>query len=148
MSAVRTGAQPYADVPLERCYAELCEGAELEARCAAVEAFNAGSRWQKRGLAVVPTVRHVSLGKQWDNQGLCLINLYTDGTLVVHTGGIEVGQGTCLSFALSLCLSISLSISGLGFGFGFGSGSLWLWLFLSGSVSLAVSTLNTTHAVP
>ena len=85
--------QLYRDVPLDRCYDELYEEADLEARCAAMEAFNATSRWKKRGLAVVPTVRHVSLGKAWDNQGLCLLNLYTDGTVLVHTGGIEVGQG-------------------------------------------------------
>jgi len=71
--------QRYRDVPLERCFAELHVEASLEARCASVEAFNARTRWQKRGLAVVPTVRHVSLGKAWDNQGLALLNLYTDG---------------------------------------------------------------------
>ena len=102
--------QLYRDVPLDRCYDELYEGADLEARCAAMEAFNATSRWKKRGLAVVPTVRHVSLGKAWDNQGLCLLNLYTDGTVLVHTGGIEVGQGLHTKIAQVLFLPPSLEV--------------------------------------
>ena len=84
--------QMYEEVPVKRAYEELLAECDVEVRCAAMEAFNAEHRWQKRGLAVVPTVRFVSLGKE-DNQGLALVNMYTDGTIVVHTGGIEMGQG-------------------------------------------------------
>ena len=72
--------QVYRDVPVSRCYSELYRQADIEQRLLEIASFNASSRWCKRGLAVVPTVRHVSLGKQWDNQGFCLLNLYTDGT--------------------------------------------------------------------
>ncbi len=63
------------------------------ARRQAVEAFNGGSRWIRRGLALVPAVFGVGFGATCLNQAGALIQIYVDGTVSVNHGGTEMGQG-------------------------------------------------------
>ena len=65
----------------------------LTQRRAAVEAFNAGSRWRKRGLAVTPTKFGIAFTAKFLNQAGALVHVYTDGTVLVTHGGVEMGQG-------------------------------------------------------
>ena len=79
--------QPFVDVDIRTAWARLLQDADVAARQAAVAEFNASQHDCKKGLAMVPTVRHVSLGKTQDNQGAAVVNVFLDGTVVVHTGG-------------------------------------------------------------
>lgn len=64
--------------------------AEFESRQQAVEAFNASSRWVKRGLSLVP-VKYVL---PWAGSSFtALVNIFPDGTVTVAHAGCEVGQG-------------------------------------------------------
>jgi xanthine dehydrogenase/oxidase len=83
----------------------------VPARQAEIERFNAVSRWKKRGLAMVPTVRHVSLGRVMDNQGAAVVNVFVDGTVVVHTGGIEMGQGLFTKIAQVVAHTLGCDLS-------------------------------------
>lgn len=67
--------------------------ADLPARRAAAAAFNAGSRFRKRGLAAVPTKFGISFTTKFLNQAGALVHIYTDGTVLVTHGGVEMGQG-------------------------------------------------------
>ncbi|KAF8116540.1 hypothetical protein N665_0017s0093 [Sinapis alba] len=58
-----------------------------------VHEFNSHNRWKKRGLAMVPTKFGVSFTKTFMNQAGALVHVYTDGTVLVTHGGVEMGQG-------------------------------------------------------
>ena len=55
--------------------------------------FNKANRWRKRGLAVIPTKFGISFTTKFLNQGAALVHIYTDGTVLVTHGGVEMGQG-------------------------------------------------------
>ncbi|KAI9196952.1 hypothetical protein LWI28_028492 [Acer negundo] len=55
--------------------------------------FNVNNRWKKRGVAMVPTKFGISFTTKFMNQAGALVNVYTDGTVLVTHGGVEMGQG-------------------------------------------------------
>ncbi|CAF1715269.1 BnaCnng46690D [Brassica napus] len=58
-----------------------------------VDEFNSHNRWKKRGVAMIPTKFGVSFTKTFMNQAGALVHVYTDGTVLVTHGGVEMGQG-------------------------------------------------------
>lgn len=50
------------------------------------------SKWKKRGLAIVPTMYGVAFGQTFLNQGSALVHVYTDGSVLLTHGGMEMGQ--------------------------------------------------------
>ncbi|CAH2076757.1 unnamed protein product [Thlaspi arvense] len=64
----------------------------LKARREADE-FNSNNRWKKRGVAMVPTKFGISFTTKFMNQAGALVHVYTDGTVLVTHGGVEMGQG-------------------------------------------------------
>ncbi|XP_038698564.1 xanthine dehydrogenase 1-like isoform X2 [Tripterygium wilfordii] len=72
---------------------------ELKLSCNFVEArkgaekFNLQNRWKKRGVAMVPTKFGISFTAKFMNQAGALVHVYTDGTVLVTHGGVEMGQG-------------------------------------------------------
>jgi len=64
-----------------------------DARRAAITRFNQSSPTHLRGLAMTAVKFGISLTKQHLNQANALVNIYTDGTVMVSTGGTEMGQG-------------------------------------------------------
>ncbi len=51
------------------------------------------SRWIKRGMAVIPTKFGIAFGIRPLNQGGALVHVYSDGSVLVSHGGVEMGQG-------------------------------------------------------
>ncbi|XP_077254247.1 xanthine dehydrogenase 1-like [Tasmannia lanceolata] len=72
---------------------------ELNASCDFFKAreeankFNMQNRWRKRGVAMVPTKFGISFTAKFMNQAGALVHVYTDGTVLVNHGGVEMGQG-------------------------------------------------------
>ncbi|TSE26098.1 putative xanthine dehydrogenase molybdenum-binding subunit XdhA [Tepidimonas sediminis] len=62
-------------------------------RRAAVAAFNAASPVVQRGLAITPVKFGISFTATQFNQAGALVHVYTDGSVLVHHGGTEMGQG-------------------------------------------------------
>ncbi|CAB4278247.1 unnamed protein product [Prunus armeniaca] len=58
-----------------------------------VDQFNIQNRWRKRGVAMVPTKFGISFTLKLMNQAGALVHVYTDGTVLVTHGGVEMGQG-------------------------------------------------------
>ncbi|KAK1313897.1 Xanthine dehydrogenase 1 [Acorus calamus] len=58
-----------------------------------VNQFNSHNRWKKRGIAMVPTKFGISFTSKFMNQAGALVQVYTDGTVLVTHGGVEMGQG-------------------------------------------------------
>lgn len=63
------------------------------ARRADLCAFNATSKYKKRGMALVPLKFGISFTATMLNQGAALVNIYQDGSVSVNHGGTEMGQG-------------------------------------------------------
>lgn len=51
------------------------------------------SSWKKRGLAVIPNKYCLAFGVKLLNQGAALLHVYTDGSVLLTHGGMEMGQG-------------------------------------------------------
>ncbi|MFY7779156.1 MAG: xanthine dehydrogenase molybdopterin binding subunit, partial [Elstera sp.] len=76
-----------------RLIARLTESAGYAARRAEIAAFNAQNRYKKRGLALTPVKFGISFTTTFLNQAGALVHVYTDGSVQVNHGGIEMGQG-------------------------------------------------------
>ncbi|PKU24489.1 xanthine dehydrogenase molybdopterin binding subunit [Telmatospirillum siberiense] len=73
--------------------------ADLAERRQAIDAFNAKSPVIRKGLATVPVKFGVSFNNPMLNQAGALVMAYTDGSILVNHGGIEMGQGLYVKVA-------------------------------------------------
>ncbi|KAJ4325049.1 hypothetical protein N0V94_000934 [Neodidymelliopsis sp. IMI 364377] len=78
-------------VPL--MYKQVQEESEYARRRAEIEEFNKTHKWNKRGLAIVPTKFGISFTALFLNQAGALVHIYHDGSILVAHGGTEMGQG-------------------------------------------------------
>ncbi len=60
---------------------------------ASVTAFNAANELQKKGMAFMPVCFGISFTKTLMNQARALVHVYTDGSVSISTGAVEMGQG-------------------------------------------------------
>lgn len=58
-----------------------------------VEEFNNSHVLEKKGLALMPVCFGISFTNTVLNQGGALVHIYTDGSVSVSTGAVEMGQG-------------------------------------------------------
>lgn len=80
------------DCNAERCFQEVAESSDLEKRQKEVEEFNKQNRWKKRGISLTNTMFGVGF-PNFLMQAHALVNIYTDGTVLITHGGVEMGQG-------------------------------------------------------
>ncbi len=78
---------------LQRIHAELLASSDYARRRAEIDAFNASSRWTKRGIGFQPVKFGISFTTSFLNQAGALVVVYTDGTVQLNHGGTEMGQG-------------------------------------------------------
>lgn len=78
---------------LPETFTQLAETSDYKSRLASVEQFNHSSTTQLKGLAMSAVKFGISFTSKFLNQGNALVNVYTDGTVQVSTGGTEMGQG-------------------------------------------------------
>jgi xanthine dehydrogenase large subunit len=57
------------------------------------DGFNASSKYFKKGVAMMPVCFGISFTKTPMNQARSLVHVYTDGSVAVSTGAVEMGQG-------------------------------------------------------
>lgn len=85
--------QELSDNRMQRIWSSIMQTSEFSRRAAEIEEFNGKSRWQKRGIAAVPTKFGISFTAKFLNQGMAMVHIYLDGTVLVTHGGNEMGQG-------------------------------------------------------
>ena len=78
---------------LPALFTQLAETAHYRERRADIIAFNARSKTHLRGISVTLVKFGISFTSKFLNQSNALVNVYTDGTVQVSTGGTEMGQG-------------------------------------------------------
>ncbi|CAN5469835.1 xanthine dehydrogenase molybdopterin binding subunit [soil metagenome] len=58
-----------------------------------IESFNAANKLYKKGMALMPICFGISFTKTRMNQARSLVHVYTDGSVSISTGAVEMGQG-------------------------------------------------------
>ncbi|MGL4511986.1 MAG: xanthine dehydrogenase molybdopterin binding subunit [Lacipirellulaceae bacterium] len=81
------------DHVLEETFDRLEASSDYRRRIRAVTEHNAAQRAKLRGLAISAVKFGISFTTKFLNQGNALVNVYTDGSVQVSTGGTEMGQG-------------------------------------------------------
>lgn len=78
---------------VHRIVDELSASSDYAARRAAIAEFNAASPVIKRGIALTPVKFGISFTATQYNQAGALVQVYTDGSVLLNHGGTEMGQG-------------------------------------------------------
>lgn len=78
---------------LQEIFDKLEQTADYRARLTEVEQFNVASKTHVKGIACSAVKFGISFTTKFLNQANALVNVYTDGTVQVSTGGTEMGQG-------------------------------------------------------
>ncbi|MCH6258603.1 molybdopterin-dependent oxidoreductase [Puniceicoccaceae bacterium K14] len=78
---------------------------DLEGLRSRTKEYNDTHTMSKKGFALMPVCFGISFTKTFLNQGSSLVHVYTDGTVNVTTGGIEMGQGIS-SNMIAICSRI------------------------------------------
>jgi len=94
---LRTGDEfPYGQIAnseANECWQRTDELYNIEQLQQEVAAFNAANRWYKKGMALMPICFGISFTKTLMNQARSLVHVYTDGSVGISTGAVEMGQG-------------------------------------------------------
>ena len=81
------------DHVLEEIFDELEKSSDYRSRLEATKSFNESNSTQVKGISVSGIKFGISFTTKFLNQANALVNVYTDGTVQVSTGGTEMGQG-------------------------------------------------------
>ncbi|MET0535235.1 MAG: xanthine dehydrogenase molybdopterin binding subunit [Steroidobacter sp.] len=79
----------------------------------AVDAWNAANPVLRRGLALTPVKFGISFNATLYNQAGALVNVYTDGTVLLNHGGTEMGQGLHTKVAQVVASEFGLPMSAI-----------------------------------
>ncbi len=74
------------------------------------ESFNRANKFIKKGVAMMPVCFGISFTKTPMNQARSLVHIYTDGSVAVSTGAVEMGQGVNTKMAQVAARVFSLPI--------------------------------------
>ncbi|MDQ6787570.1 MAG: molybdopterin-dependent oxidoreductase [Acidobacteriota bacterium] len=72
--------------------------------------FNSKNKFIKKGVAIMPICFGISFTKTPMNQARSLVHVYTDGSVAVSTGAVEMGQGVNTKIAQVASTVFSLPI--------------------------------------
>jgi len=88
---------------------KIVASSDYERRRVEINRFNIEHRFQKRGIALTPVKFGISFTTSFLNQAGALVNIYTDGSVLVNHGGTEMGQG--LNSKIQQIAALELGIS-------------------------------------
>ena len=81
-------------------------------RLQTVRDFNQNNRWRKRGISMMPLKYGLGYNLGFLQQGSALIEVFTgDGTVLVHHGGIEMGQGMMTKMAQVAAYALNVPLA-------------------------------------
>ena len=78
---------------LFKMFGQLVSTSDYHSRRQAINKFNHENEFFKRGISLTPVKFGISFTSSFLNQAGALVNIYTDGTVLVNHGGTEMGQG-------------------------------------------------------
>ncbi len=82
------------DNVINEIFEKILRDSNYKARKKEVERFNLDNKYLKKGIYAVPLKFGISFTTTFLNQAGALVHLYTDGSVEVTTGAVEMGNGT------------------------------------------------------
>ena len=82
------------DNVINEIFSKLKKKSNYKKRYLKVKEFNSKNNYIKKGLAITPVKFGISFTTIHLNQAGALVHIYTDGSVHLNHGGIEMGQGT------------------------------------------------------
>jgi xanthine dehydrogenase large subunit len=80
-------------------------------RRADIAAWNGANAIVRRGIALTPVKFGISFTSTMFNQAGALVNVYTDGTILLNHGGTEMGQGLFIKVAQVVAAELGVPLS-------------------------------------
>jgi len=94
---IKTGEEfPYGQIAASEaneCWNKAEQIYDLDKEKKAISTFNSENKLFKKGIALMPICFGISFTKTTMNQARSLVHVYTDGSVGVSTGAVEMGQG-------------------------------------------------------
>ena len=84
---------------INELFNKLLETSNYKNRYKQIKKFNNNSKFLKRGISITPLKFGISFTTTFLNQAGALVHIYTDGSVHLNHGGIEMGQGTLTKIA-------------------------------------------------
>jgi xanthine dehydrogenase large subunit len=77
----------------ENCFSKAIEKVNLVSLKNEIENFNKSNKFKKKGYSLMPICFGISFTNTMLNQARALVHVYSDGSVGISTGGVEMGQG-------------------------------------------------------
>ena len=78
-----------------------------------IDKFNSSNKFIKKGLAITPAKYGISFTTTHLNQGGALVHIYTDGTIHLNHGGVEMGQGLMTKISQITANSFGINVNNI-----------------------------------
>ena len=82
------------DNVIQEIFNKLIKQSNYKKRYLKIKKFNLNNKYLKKGIAITPVKFGISFTTIHLNQAGALVHIYTDGSVHLNHGGIEMGQGT------------------------------------------------------
>ncbi len=96
------------DNVINEIFKKLEKKSNYKKRYSDIRKFNKKNKFKKKGIAITPVKFGISFTTIHLNQAGALVHIYTDGSVYLNHGGIEMGQGTNTKIAQLVANSLGL----------------------------------------
>tara|TARA_B100001996_G_scaffold74140_1_gene54737 strand:+ start:1771 stop:4086 length:2316 start_codon:yes stop_codon:yes gene_type:complete len=96
------------DNVINEIFRKLEKKSNYKKRYLKIKKFNEKNKFKKKGIAITPVKFGISFTTVHLNQAGALVHIYTDGSVYLNHGGIEMGQGTHTKIAQLVANSFGL----------------------------------------
>jgi len=93
---------------INEIFDKLVKKSNYKKRYSIIKKFNSKNKYKKKGIAITPVKFGVSFTTIHLNQAGALVHIYTDGSIHLNHGGIEMGQGTHTKIAQIVANSLGM----------------------------------------
>ena len=100
-----------AESEANECWNKADELYNIEELQREIEDFNTNNKQYKKGMALMPICFGISFTKTLMNQARSLVHVYTDGSVGISTGAVEMGQGVNTKIAQVAAKIFSIDIA-------------------------------------
>ncbi|MDR3665803.1 MAG: molybdopterin-dependent oxidoreductase [Ignavibacteriaceae bacterium] len=95
---------------IQRCWQETNTKYDVDSIQERIEDFNRNNKLFKKGFSLMPVCFGISFTNTFMNQASALVHVYSDGSISVSTGAIEMGQGVNMKIRQTVASVFSVDI--------------------------------------
>ena len=95
---------------IQKCWQETINKYDVDSIQKRVEEFNKKNKLFKKGFSLMPVCFGISFTNTFMNQASALVHVYSDGSISVSTGAIEMGQGVNMKIRQTVASVFNVNI--------------------------------------